>query len=85
MSTLGAVDIKSPVDVRARALAAHLLRGNWKGRRFGAREFSQWRKALPGDLPYHVFKVFEQRKRAARIVPVGGHGMTRVYQWVDDA
>lgn len=85
MSTLAVMDPKSPDYVRARHLATHLLRGNWKGRTFGAREFAQWRRSLMGDLSWHVFKVFEQLKRDGAIVPTGGHGYTREYEWTADA
>ena len=81
MSTLMGMDVKSPEYVRTRHLATHMLRANWKGRRFDAREFSKWRKALAGDLPHHIGKVFAALKEAGTIVPVAGHGYTREYEW----
>ena len=83
MGTLAVMALKSPDDVRARHLATHLLRSTWKGRTFGAREFTEWRKALGGDLPQQVSKVFATLKHAGTIVPVAGHGHTREYRWAD--
>jgi hypothetical protein len=75
------MDAKSPEYLRTRHLATHLLRANWKGRRFDAREFSKWRKELGGNLPQHIAKVFAALKQAGTIVPVAGHGHTREYEW----
>ena len=80
-STLTVMALNSSGFARARHLAEQLMRSNWRGRTFGAREFSEWRKDLGGDLPRHVSRVFATLKDAGTIVPVAGHGPTREYRW----